>query len=129
RLTEQADFYKTNDETVQVPMMTLHEELEFRQDDTFQMVRLPYGEEEYRSMYLFLPHEDQDLKAIQDILSEVGLQDIRADLEEKEGTVKLPKFTLEEEMNLNDILESLGIHKAFDPKEADFSNILKSEEN
>jgi serpin B len=37
--------------------------------------------------------------------------------------VALPKFTLEYEKNLNDVLKALGMEVAFDPAAADFSRM------
>jgi serpin B len=45
--------------------------------------------------------------------------------EKREGTVQLPRFTLEDELKLNDALKALGMGIAFDPSQADFTKLYK----
>jgi serpin B len=46
----------------------------------------------------------------------------------QELTLQLPKFTLEYELELNDVLKMLGMEIAFNPAEADFTRMYKKEE-
>ena len=41
----------------------------------------------------------------------------------QDGTVRLPKFILDDTMSLNNALRSLGMSIAFDPTQADFSRL------
>src|SRR5699024_2820421 len=129
KLTEEEDFERANGKTVQVPMMSLpNKELYYTKNDDYETVRLPYGEDEEMSMYLFLPGENSDVDDIFKDLSKNNIDDIKRELEQQEGTVKLPKFSLEEEIELNDLLKSLGMENAFDKEKADFSNMVEEED-
>src|SRR5699024_6597775 len=88
-----------------------------------------YGDDEDMSMYLFLPDEGIDIDDIQENLQQKDMADIKKGLKKKEGTVTLPKFTMEDDMVLNDLLKSLGMNTAFDKDEADFSNMIKEDQD
>jgi serine protease inhibitor len=48
---------------------------------------------------------------------------------EKEGTIQLPRFTLEYELKLNQALKALGMAMAFDPLQADFTKLYQGSQN
>src|SRR5699024_9816893 len=50
-------------------------------------------------------------------------------MEKTDGTVKLPKFTVEYETMLNDTLIALGMEHAFDSDRADFSNMITTDDS
>ena len=41
------------------------------------------------------------------------------------GEVMLPRFKIEYEVDLNDVLKALGMAEAFDPRRANFSGIAQ----
>lgn len=94
----------------------------------FQAVRLPYGEEERLGMYVFLPHEDSSVSELVSELDEVTWEGWREDFNTMEGDLALPRFTLEYEKSLNEILKKLGMEIAFDPDQADFYDMLARDE-
>lgn len=125
--TEEKPFHLENGNEKDVPMMALHEDLDYMKQDDFEAVRLPYGEEQEASMYLFLPDKETTLNDWLKQMDNETLQTAKAEVEKQEGTVYLPSFTLETETDLNTILQKMGMEKAFDKEDADFSNMLKEE--
>lgn len=114
-----------------VDMMYQIDRFRYSEDDKFQAVALPYGEERL-SMYIFLPDESSTLP---DFLENVTLDNWSRwmdDFEFKEGNIGLPKIELEYEQSLNEILKAMGMGVAFDGGKADFGLMYerdKSSEN
>ncbi|CAM3850660.1 serpin family protein [Alkalicoccus chagannorensis] len=124
-MTQEQTFTTSTEEKVDA-MMMMHAEKEptydYSEEDAFQAVSLPYGEEEAWSMNVILPNEDEgSLEQTIDFLREEG----PPSFEEKTGMFRLPRFTMEQEMELNDPLQELGMTKAFNGGEADFSRMAQ----
>lgn len=119
-LTATEEFKLEDGSTKNVDMMLLAEDLEYLRTSEFQAVSLPYGEGEM-SMKLFLPLEG---KSLEESFTLENWQEWQAGFQVEAGQVKLPTFELEYETTLNAALQSLGIEKAFDEQEADFSKMV-----
>ncbi|MFN8575477.1 MAG: serpin family protein [Candidatus Sericytochromatia bacterium] len=116
-LTKEEDFNLVSGSKKKVQMMSLYEKLAYYKGDNFQSLSLPYGKENI-SMYVFLP--DNDLEDFYKQLYDSNLTEWFGKFSKKNGTLKLPKFKLEYEKTLNEILGSLGMSTAF-TENADFS--------
>jgi serpin B len=81
-----------------------------------------YGGEAF-AMTVVLPSEAVGIQAFVESLDAEAWAEIIAGLHETELLVALPKFTLEYDNNLNDVLKALGMEAAFDPAAADFSRM------
>jgi len=90
--------------------------------DGFRVLDLPYGGQAY-SMTVILPNTPGEIAEVVDRLSQGDLTSSIAALHETEIHVSLPKFTLEYEITLNEVLKSLGMGIAFSADSADFSNM------
>lgn len=120
--TEDDTFYAT-EKDVQVPFMQLEEELAYMENKDVQAVQLPYGEGDMM-MQVYLPKEDTDMtEFVATTLSEEW-ETWQDSFEESPGTIFMPKFELEYEIVLNDILQELGLEQAFSNK-ADFSRMVE----
>jgi serine protease inhibitor len=124
--TEKRTFYLKDGSTKAVPLMMLNEKLAYLENENFQAVSLPYGEEEM-SMKVFLPKENSSLDKFVTMLTLDNWKKWSSEFEEKEGTVMLPKFKLEYEILLNDTLKELGMTTAFDTG-ANFSRMIEENE-
>jgi len=100
---------------VEVP--TMHRsaaEVETSLGDGFQMLRLPYGEDERFGMEVLLPNEDVPLDELLDHLDAEVWRDAVDGLETTTlSEIALPRFELEWDANLNEVLQSLGMVSAF----------------
>ncbi|MGY6528860.1 MAG: serpin family protein [Cyanobacterium sp.] len=121
-LTEDMDFTQSNGEVIQHPLMSREGNFAYGENDDLQMIRLPYGESEDLAMYVVLPQEDSSLDAILEQLDGQVWQEWTANLSRQDGLIRLPKFTLEYDISLNDVLQKLGLSKAF-TDQANFSNL------
>ncbi|PRO67209.1 serpin family protein [Alkalicoccus urumqiensis] len=92
------------------------------ENDAFQAVSLPYGEEERWSMNVILPHEEEG--SLQKTVDAFRNEDPLT-FSEKVGNFRLPRFQMEEETTLNEPLIELGMPKAFNSAEADFSRMVE----
>jgi serpin B len=124
--TENRTFYLRDGSTKEVPLMMLNEKLAYLENENFQAVSLPYGEEEM-NMKVFLPKENSSLDKFQTMLTLDNWKKWSSEFQEKEGTVMLPRFKLEYEILLNDTLKELGMTTAFDTG-ANFSRMIEENE-
>ncbi|XP_049620958.1 serpin B6-like [Suncus etruscus] len=89
-----------------------------------QILVLPYVGEEL-NMIIMLPDEDRDLKTVESALTYEKFKEwTQMDMMDDEKVeVLLPRFKLEENYDLEDVLEKLGMTSAFDQATADFSGM------
>lgn len=125
--TSEQDFHLADGSLKKMPLMTLYEELPYLETDDFQAVSLPYGEGEM-AMKVFLPKEGTSLSDFEESLTNENWDKWNETLQETEGTLQLPKFQLEYEVELNDALEGLGMASAFDRFTAEFPKMVKKED-
>ena len=120
-MTEDAPFTLSDGTQVTVPMMRQHESFAYAETDDFQAIRLPYKGGR-TSMAVVLPAKDSSLGKLMKGLDADTWREWGGLLEHQDGTIKLPKFTLEYAKGLVDPLEALGMGVAFSG-DADFSGI------
>ncbi|RQD74628.1 MAG: serpin family protein [Candidatus Syntrophonatronum acetioxidans] len=123
--TREDTFYLKQGERVTVPFMHHCDEFYYyEEEEEFQAIRIPYGEEETMAMYVFLPHQDQDIKGFFRTFKERGWEDLRREFVKAEGNLYLPRFSMEYEKTLNEYLKALGMEVAFDEGRADFLDMV-----
>lgn len=118
--TREGDFYPGDGATVRVKMMQRSGRFLYCAGDGFQAVELPYGSGKF-SMFIFLPAQEVGLD---NFLSQFTFDNWGVWLgmfRSSEGTLRLPRFKIEYERSLNDVLTELGMGIAFDLQRADFS--------
>jgi serpin B len=123
-LTDEAPFSLRDGSQTTVKMMSQPTERDFRQssNDMVAVIDLPYGGEAF-SMTILLPHQDVAVEDVVAMLDDATWQGWTAGLAAVSTTVLMPKFTLEYEIELNDVLKALGMGVAFTGA-ADFSGIV-----
>ena len=104
---------------VQLMSQTAHFPCVFGED--VSVVQLPYGEGGGASMWIALPKDVAGLPALIEGLTPKLLSEWSQKARKREVEVSLPRFRLSCKVNLNTALEALGIVRAFDFQEADFS--------
>ncbi|WP_077596940.1 serpin family protein [Oceanobacillus kimchii] len=122
--TDNGSFNLDESSITEVPFMSLDEKLFYWENDEFQLVALPYGEEGNIQMEVFLPNESIRLQEFVNKLTLEDWQNWRESMQETVGSLKMPKFSLEYESELQDFFQALGMEKAFDQNIADFSNMI-----
>jgi len=120
--TTQATFTGESGATGHVPLMELNDTLLYAENQTYEVVDLPYGGRAF-SMTVILPRLGTSVGEIVESLTPSAWDQIIGSLEPKEGTVYLPRFRLEWEKVLNETLQSMGMNLPFIPGMADFTGI------
>ena len=96
-------------------------ELDYFKGTDFEAVKLPFKDTSY-AMHFILPNNDVD-----DLIAEldfpVFLTSLNTNYRKQRIQLFLPKFETAYKINLNQALKSLGMDIAFDPYQADFSNL------
>ena len=105
-------------------MMTQTADFGYFSNDVCFGVDLPYGKEKF-SMTVLMPHADVGIDALIAEITQETWDEWMTGFSEQEITLYLPKFKLEYEKTLNDVLIALGMGTAFGPG-ADFTKIRRS---
>ncbi len=110
KLTRDLPFTPGNGQTMQHPRMSRAGHYAYCENDRFQAAELPYAGGEM-SMLVFLPRGglDEFLKNF----TAKDFEDAIQRMSSREGTVELPRFKLENEYNLTDVLPPMGMPLAF----------------
>lgn len=121
-LTEDRDFTPAKDGKYKHPFMKQRADMLYLENNNFQSVSIPYGENKRLSMYVFLP---KDINSFVNGLDISTWNKYMKQYQETEGTVLLPRFKLEYEKALIPSLTQLGMGMAFKDG-ADFSGIAQN---
>jgi serine protease inhibitor len=120
--TVERPFYLSNGSQKQHPMMSQSGRYRYYDNETFQAVSLPYGKGRM-SLYVFLPRKDINIDTFQQQLANENWQQWMNQFQMRQGSVQLPRFKFDYDIQLNNALKSLGMDAAFDGSRADFSNM------
>jgi serine protease inhibitor len=122
--TTEEGFFNLDGSDVIVPMMNQTGSLPYYETDTFQLVRIPYGQEERISMSILLPRENISWEEFSTVWNLDSWNEWRKSLSEKSGVLALPRFEFSYESSLIDTLTSIGLHQAFQPDSANFGRMV-----
>ncbi|MBQ6065111.1 MAG: serpin family protein [Prevotella sp.] len=89
---------------------------EYDENDTYQVVHLPYGNGSYK-MSVFLPRKG---KSIEDVLERMKGNELMLMGGSANVDLKLPRMEIETHIELKDVLSALGMPTAFDRNYAEF---------
>jgi serine protease inhibitor len=121
--TKPDGFRLASGEQKQVSMMSQSASFLYYKGQGFQAVALPYGQGTV-SMYVFLPDEQTGLNKFEHDLTTENWSTWMNSFRVTPGELKLPRFKVEWESNLNDTLKVLGMEDAFTAR-ADFSQMAE----
>ncbi|XP_075167856.1 uncharacterized protein LOC142240023 [Haematobia irritans] len=128
--TKELDFYTSESTTVKVPMMYKRGRASYGwyQDLEASAVRLPYADSDL-SMLIVLPDSLTGLAALMQKMKTIPLDSLTKNMRTTSRSVHiyLPKFKAELDIQLNEVLEKMGMKSMF--HDADFSNMLDSPEH
>lgn len=106
-----------------VDMMHQEATFNYTEDETVQLVELPYGNKAF-SMMVLLPKEGNKLADVTKALQNDDYwNSLKSKLNSREVDLYLPKFKTEYSKKLNDILIDMGMEVAFTAGKADFSRM------
>ncbi|GAB6020646.1 hypothetical protein CHUAL_003317 [Chamberlinius hualienensis] len=134
-LTRLAPFYPAKDRQIMVQTMYVEAPFPYHNFERlgFEMVELPYAGSGEVSMFIVLPFESQSLLTVaRRLRSRPHLLSRRLrrlqSFNNVEVTVLLPKFKLEESIDLKKVLASMGVKDLFDQSKCDLSDMDGSRE-
>jgi len=93
-------------------------------NDGFQAVDLAYGDGDF-SMTIFLPKPDVDIDSLIAQFTPENLSYWLGCFSSDSGKIFVPKFKVEYDLLLNNVLKTLGMEIAFDPGRADFTKMYE----
>lgn len=76
-------------------------------------------------MTIFLPRPQKNIDSLIAEFNEENWDNWINSFSKDSGDIYIPKFTLEYELTLNEVLKALGMEIAFDPYQADFTKMYK----
>jgi len=121
--TEERPFYLLDGTQENHSMMSQSGNYRYYRGKNFQAISLPYGDNKRVSMYIFLPNEGFRLREFLESLNAENWKNWMSQFQMMQGSIVLPRFKLEYELNLNNALKSLGMAVAFDKSRANFENM------
>ncbi|UBF28635.1 serpin family protein [Kovacikia minuta CCNUW1] len=123
--TAEKPFHRLNGTAKNHPIMSQSGEYRYYETDQFQAVSLPYGQNRRMNMLIFLPKKSVSLAQFYQTLTPETWQQWVRQLRNRQGSVQIPRFKLEYDIELKQALSALGMANAFDAQQADFSGISR----
>lgn len=108
-----------------VDMMHRHGEYYYADGDGYSAVSIPYGNGAFR-MTVILPSEGSFLRDVMASMDGGKFQALQRSMEKCNVDLKIPRFTTEVDLPLNDIISALGAPLIFSPQ-ADFSQFARGD--
>jgi serine protease inhibitor len=127
--TKPEPFAQPDGSQVSVAMMSSEGEMPVRRhwDADHLVLDLWYGGRAY-SMTFVVPSNPAAIDSLAATVTQDRWNTWVADLDSTESLIGIPKFTLEYDVTLNDVLKALGMELAFSPSDADFTNLYSGPE-
>lgn len=120
--TKETDFHKP-DGTGKVSMMSLNRSnFSYMQNQDCQAIYLPYKDHRL-GLFVFLPGKHKKLEDFEKSLDAKSFEKLTGSFSIRAGTIKLPRFKIEDSMRLKENLSKLGMSEAFDQNKADFTSM------
>jgi len=112
--TQKDDFTKAYGNKIRINMMEQTAALPYYADQHLQCVEMPYGNQAF-SMVAILPADDKTIEELVEYLDNENWQNIVENLHEQNVWLKLPRFKIECEIELNDPVKNVGMQRIFYP--------------
>jgi serpin B len=125
--THDDDFHLASGKRKSVPMMNQSSKFAYAENRDFQYLKLPYRGGEL-SMEILLPKQPGGFVPNENAFDAKAVDGLAAKASRHKVALNLPKFKVEQTMELNEPLKAMGIADAFNPKRADFSGITGNKE-
>jgi len=121
-------FTLINGNKVEVPFMVQKTSFIYTENSEYQAIELPYRNQEL-SMVIFLPRKMKRIGEMEKLITVENLISWIQPTNFQEVEIYIPKFKIEYEFKLADTLKSMGMTKAFERFEADFTGIIPPPED
>ncbi|XP_055317899.1 antichymotrypsin-2-like isoform X3 [Sitodiplosis mosellana] len=127
--TTQGDFYISETDTVPVDFMYIKKKFNYAvlEELDATALEMKYANSNF-SFVIVLPNSRTGLPALEAKLKNYDLAKITDQMHKHEVEVTIPKFKVEFEISLNDVLKKMGMSDMFSKSNADLSGLLESPE-
>ncbi|XP_050822014.1 serpin I2 [Gopherus flavomarginatus] len=126
--THEMDFTKRDGSVTKIPMMHLQLRTKFGHfsdnNVSYQVLELPYKGKEF-SLVLTLPLEDVTIEEVEKLITAQLIKDWFSETQEEDVEISLPRFKIEQTVNLQETLHSLNVTEIFSGG-CDLSGITES---
>lgn len=120
--TQDAPFHSADGQSQSMPMMDLTAEFAYGEDGDLQVIELPFGEGAF-AMTVLVPGAGSSIDAELASMDVRRWQSLLDNLNARQVRVVLPRFRVEYDESLKQVLQTLGMTDAFLPNVADFTGI------
>ena len=110
--TYDTPFRLANEGEKMVKMMHVKEKFKVAQRADYAAVQLPYASGKF-NLTLLIPSEQSSVEKVINGLSATAWNDLQEAMRDQQVTIGVPRFTLEYQIRLNDILKGMGMSQAF----------------
>lgn len=129
--TQQEEFFENGNRRIQVYMMNSVEKVKHAtfSSEGFSMISKDLHSDVPRfSFVVVLPQEKNNLESLDALLKgEYLLSELVDEMEEKQVSIKLPRFRIEKQLQLKETIRDMGATDLFSPSRADLSGITTSQ--
>lgn len=123
--TQELTFNVSEQEQVSAAMMGRIDTIDYQKNELFSAIRMPYGDGNF-SMTVMLPNEGKSIADLTSSMNAENWKQWQKDFDvTKSVDIRLPKFKMEYDITLNQVLKAMGMELAF-TEQADFSSINKN---
>lgn len=119
------DFFNLGKDPVKVKMMHLNDKFLYYSDNEVQVIELKYKTENISSL-IILPKKEIEINNYIKSFNAEKINKIIKGLKQRKVEISLPKFEINDSVKLKEQLIKMGMDKAFDKNDANFSGIQKS---
>jgi serine protease inhibitor len=111
--TKPRPFHFANGKTTDVDAMFQANKFDYSQNDSGQVIQLPYSGDDHLVLTVFLPRQNLDIHAWLDAIDATSWKAMLAPLHRTSGSLQLPKLTSTFSTTLGDDLKALGMQLPF----------------
>ncbi|XP_054264869.1 antichymotrypsin-2-like isoform X3 [Macrosteles quadrilineatus] len=122
-----SNFKVTPTEVIKTDFLSLTDHFPYKEDRALgaKVLKMDYEGGKY-SMVFVLPIKEDGLQEVEHKLANTSMDSLLTDLREQRVETTIPKFKIEQEMQLKDTLMKMGINSIFDSR-ANLSNLAQGE--
>jgi serpin B len=121
--TKMLSFRKGNGKTEDVAMMNMENTLEYTSNGLFDAVKLPYGNGQYNMIVMRPADGEKSGDVIDELSADNWGEWIKSFNTEEHVVVTMPRFKFAFDTGLKEVLKKMGMVKAFNSAQSDFSKI------
>jgi serine protease inhibitor len=122
--TKPRPFHFGSGKTADVDTMFQNNKFDYAENESGQIIRLPYSGNDHLVMTIFLPSPSTNINTWLASLDEASWKAMLNGLHRNPGSLQLPKLNSTFSTTLSDDLKALGMHRPFD-NDAQFHGIVK----